>query len=254
MSVEGPVDASTPSPPPPVSPVPAPAASARSDGEWLLQRFIERHPAAEPELVLQLNRLLYRVYVQRWRVKKLPYYDLRGDCFILLARWREEGTLTVEPLPWLAMRLMKQCGRQQLRDSFKDKKLLSLDVAFKAPKDDKLSRGRGVGRERRASEWYGWKNPEQELLARELYEWLLAVREKLTPLERETYDASLCLAENEVKSLHEALGVKEDAAWQRRRRMRVAIAELAQQDGMSTVIDRWKAGRSPRRDRKLEDE
>ncbi len=226
-------------------------ASYAAEGSWLLEAFIARNPAAEPELVLQLNRLLHRVFEQRWTGKKLKYLEVRGDCFELLARWRDEGTLTVEPLPFLAQRLMKQCARQQLRDRYQDTKLVSLDVAFGAAPEDKKSRRKARKLERQISALDSWRTPEQSLLDKELFEWLTAVREKLSPLEQATYDASIRLADGEVKSLHEALGIKEDAAWQRRKRMRAAIAEMAYKDGMSQIIDRWKAGRTPRRDKKV---
>ena len=245
VASDGPVAASGPAstsvlPPRPTTP---------ADGSWLVERYLARDPAAEPEMVLQLNRLLHRVYKFRWSKKKLSFFELRGDCFTLLTYWRETGILRVEPLAHLAQRLMKQCGRQAMRDSYKDTKLLRLDVAFGSDRDDKRARGRGRRIERRASLWNAPPTPEQSLLARELYVWLVGARERLGPQEQQTYDVSVRLEEGEVASLHEALGVSDPTARQRRRRMRAAIAVLARQDGMSQVIDRWRVGRAPRRDR-----
>ncbi|MHB8420952.1 MAG: RNA polymerase sigma factor [Myxococcales bacterium] len=234
--------------------VPPVGTGAAEDGSWLVERFIAGLPAAEPEICLQLNRLLHRVFEQRWSRQKLSYFEVRGDCFILLAHLREVGKLRVEPLSWLAQRLMKQCARQQLRDRFKDTKLLSLDVAFGADPEDGKAKRLARSRERKASKWYAQETPEQALLGRELFAWLTAAREKLSPTDRSTYDACLELYEGKGGSLHAALGIKEDAAWQRRSRMRAAIAELAHQDGMSQVVDRWKVGRARRRDRKAEGE
>jgi hypothetical protein len=238
----------------PLPPVAKATPTLARDDNWLLEAFIRREPAAEEELCLQLNRLLYRVYKQRWSGTKVRFRDVRGDCFEVLGRWRDEGSITLEPLPWLANRLMKQCARQQVRAGVKESKLLRLDAA--SGKDDGAEGARKRARkaELRASKWNPTPTPEDQLLGRELYEWLVAVREKLSPLEQATYDASIKLADGEVESLHEALGIKEDAAWQRRHRMRVGIAAYAYKDGMQRVIDRFKTGRAPRRDKKKEHE
>lgn len=224
------------------------------DDNWLLEAFIRREPAAEEELCLQLNRLLHRVYKQRWGGSKVRFSDVRGDCFEVLGRWRDEGSITLEPLPWLAQRLMKQCARQQVRAGVKEAKLLRLDAASGKDEGAAKARNRARKAELRASKWNPTPTPEDQLLGRELYAWLLAVRDKLSPLEQATYDASIQLADGEVASLHEALGIKEDAAWQRRHRMRVGIAAYAYKDGMQRVIDRFKSGRAPRRDKKKEGE
>ncbi|MHB8420694.1 MAG: hypothetical protein ACYDCL_21690 [Myxococcales bacterium] len=80
--------------------VPPVETSAAEDGRWLVECFVAVRRAAEPEICLQLNRLLHRVFEQRWFRQKPSYFELRGDRFILLAHWREVGKLQVEPLGW----------------------------------------------------------------------------------------------------------------------------------------------------------
>ncbi|MHB8418245.1 MAG: RNA polymerase sigma factor [Myxococcales bacterium] len=217
----------------------------------LVRRFLLRDPAAESDLALHLNRLLHRVYSQRWDGQGLSFLELRGDCFVLLARWRDEKKVPVEPLPHLAQRLLKQVGRQALRDRHGAAKVVSLDEGWDEPRDEVLRRRRD-DRERQASLWNAPRDPEQELLAKELYRWLLAAREKLPLAHQAAFDGCVKVAEGEAASLAAALGCKEDAAKQRRHRLRVALGELALQDGMDVVIQRWKNSRTPRRDRKEE--
>ncbi len=214
---------------------PVPRELTEAQGLELLRRFVAGDGTVEPELVIQLNRLMYRVFQQRWAGSGLAFVEVRGDCFDVLARWRRVGKLRVEPLPHLAQRLVKQCARQQVRQRVKDKKLRLLDESGKRPK---LAR--------QAALWNPIANPEQALLGRELYGWLVKARERLSPAEREAYDALVKVAEGEAKSVQQALGIEDAAAWQRVRRVRIAIVELAKQDGMDQVVARWKKGRSPR--------
>ncbi|MHB8418424.1 MAG: hypothetical protein ACYDCL_10140 [Myxococcales bacterium] len=221
------------------------------EGIELLGRFIAGDRSVNEELVLNLNRLLFRVFDQRWSGGLVPFLDLRGDCFVLLARWREEGKLRVEPLPHLAQRLMKQVGERARRGRKRDRKQVSLDHGWDAPGDAKLARFRSR-LEQLISARYGPATPELELLAKELYQWVMGARERISPTEQATFDGCLLVADGEAASLGEALGLRHDAADQRRKRLRESIVRLARQDGMDGVIGRWRGGRAPRRDRKAE--
>ena len=182
----------------------------------------------------------------------MPFLDLRGECFILLGEWRAEKSLTIEPLPHLAQRLAKQCGRQLLRDRHADGKLVSVDAGWDEPRegaeDDGLTfRQRRL--ERMLSESDETPDPERALQLKELAAWLAGAREKLTPAERETYDAERRVEEGEAASLDEALGLSEAAARKRRERMRRALGALAAADGLDDLAVRARGGRSARKDR-----
>ena len=228
-----------------------PKEYSEQEGIALLQRFLAFDHEAERELVAQLNRLLWRVFVQRWKRYGLAFTDLRGDCFELVGRWREERSLTLEPLPHLAQRLMKQCGRQRLRERGHEQKTISLDAGWNVPEDEQ-SEGECAQRAALESELSRAANasPEEQLARKEVFAWLDEAREKLSPAERETFDAERKVADGEAASLREALGVSEAAAWQRRRRMRLALIELAKEAGLDELVD-WAAGRrSVRRDKR----
>ncbi len=220
-------------------------------GLELLRRFDRGEADAERELVLQLNRLLHRVYVQRWSRSGLRFLELRGDCFMLLGEWRETGRLPHEPLPHLAQRLMKQCGTKQARERQRDQGAIRIDQGWETPpaawsEDD---RGRQAALEAELSRQNG-PNPEGTLARKELAAWLVEVRERLSPSEQETYDAERKVADDEAKSLAEALGVSDEAARQRRHRMRKAIVALAEEDGLDDLVQ-WAAGRrTARKDKK----
>ncbi len=253
------------------APFPRPHAEAPpriltlEEGLELLRRFIAGDNSVNAELSANLNRLLYRVHGQRWSGGDILFVDARGDCFDLLARWREEGSLTVEPLPHLAQRLMKQSARRLGRQKKKDRKLVSLDEGWNEPGDKKAARFRqrleelisGVVRARKPGWRQAWASlplptPELSVLAVELYDWVMGARERLSESDRQTFDGSLLFASPSAKSLHAALGCTDATARKRRERLREAIVALAKADGMDEAIARWRGGRTPRKDLKKE--
>ncbi|MHB1845286.1 MAG: hypothetical protein ACYCWW_10685 [Deltaproteobacteria bacterium] len=230
-----------------------------STGRWmeegdqeLVRGFLAREPLVETAFVFRLNGLLERVCRRDTPRLQSRFISLRADAYELLAQWRVSGLVRLdEPLPFLARRLWKQAMEAEERRRQAARKERSLDEGFDEREPDAARRlaWRREQVERAATEAAAEIGLEQQTVRRELAAWLASARERLSPKERESYDAELRVAEGDAPSLHEALGISEAAGRQRRRRLRLALGELARKDGAEELLELLQEARSTRRDK-----
>lgn len=195
-------------------------------------------------MLLRLNGML-----ESWCLRDTPGLhgdldEIRGEAFSLFGRWLDEKEIDEgEPLMFLARALWKQSAEAFCRE--RGRELREVSTTQPLPTGEE---GTPHWMERELSFARGFDDPEEALAAKEAAAWLRGARERLSPNDRETFDAEERLKEGEAKSLHEALGISEEAAWKRRQRMRQAIVELARRDGCEEILELARGARSKRRD------
>ena len=215
----------------------------------LMERFLAREPAAERELCFRLNGLFERVCRRDSRWLLPSFVEFRGQAYELLGDWRESGKLRLsESLPYLARRIWGQCADKELRRRKAERRSVSTELGWETPDDPGLAKRR-ERLEVETSEAAGEPSPEDLVAERQTAQWLVGCRERISEIERATFDAELQVSEGEAESLALALGVSEAAARKRRQRMREAIVALAEADGVVELLERARSARSTRRDK-----
>ena len=211
----------------------------------LTRRCLAGDAAETRKMLWRLNGLL-----ERWCLKDTPdlyehFEEIRGDCWELFARWLVEKKVPEEqPVPYLARALWKQAAEAYSRRLGRERREVPLVQPLPTGE-----MGTPHWMERELAQSAGHGNPEEAVATHEAAVWLRDVREKLSPTERETYDAEVAVSDGEAASLHEALGIDEEAAWKRRQRLRKTLKALAAEAGAVEILERAQGARSVRRDK-----
>ncbi|MHB8416466.1 MAG: hypothetical protein ACYDCL_00210 [Myxococcales bacterium] len=224
------------------------AAALDARDRSLMERFLAREKAAEREVVARLDSMGRLVALRFWPRLLWEWENFCGEYFATLHRYREEGLLRLdEPLRFLAQRLLRHSGRKAGLEAHRDRMTLS----FSGPLDK--------GGEAAEPGWAAWLereamasvaaqprfgSPEAALGAKKELEWL--AKAKLSPSEREMLEAEQAVARGKHESLAEALGVSDEAAWQRRSRLKKALRRLAEETGATEILERLEARMQPR--------
>ena len=227
----------------------------------LLERFLAREPAAERELVGRLNSLGKQVARRYWFRLYMIWNEFRGEYFILLYKWREDGKLREgESLRFLAQRLLKQAGRKAGVEAHRDQLAISFQESGRAPEGELGAEPRSDGGWEDATEfghttgeWVElqalgaiasqprFADPETALATKETLEWLEAAAGQLSPGERATLEAEVAVARGEHEKLAEALGVKEGTSYNRRSSMNKALKRIARETFATDILERLEA-------------
>jgi hypothetical protein len=217
----------------------------------LMERFLAGDRAAEREVVDRLNSMGRQVALYLWRRLFLQWNDIRGEYFLTLHRYREEGKLRVgEPLRFLAQRLLKHVGRKTGIQAHRDQMAFSLhgkrapqgeegDVG-PSPREKDISWAVWLEREATASMAAEprFASTEAALGSMEQLHSLEKAAAGLPPMERATYEAQRAVANGEHESLEAALGVTPANARQRRSRMKKELRRIARGMKAHDLVER----------------
>lgn len=225
----------------------------------LMERFLARDPAAEREVVDRLNSMGRRVALYFWRRLYAQWNDIRGEYFLTLHRYREEGKLRLDqPLWFLAQRLLKHVGRKTGIQAHRDQMAFSLQ-GKRAPQGEEGDVGPSA--KETDTSWAVWlerevtasmaaeprfASTEEALGSMEQLHALEKAAACLPPMERATYEAQVAVANGDHESLAAALGVTQANARQRRSRMKKELRRIARGMKAHDLVERLDARKPPK--------